>query len=316
VRRLLAIQAQDPRGARLAVRARSSGLRAADVDRAMSIDRTLLVTWLNRGTLHLVCAEDYRWLHMLTAGPQIAANARRLAREGVDANLAQRGATLIGRVLAEQGPLTRTQLREVLDRRGIPTAGQSFVHLLFEASLRGLLIRGPMLGTDHAFVHPREWLGEAMLPARDRALAELARRYLAGHAPAGDRDLAKWAGLPLRDARAGLAAIASALRERPDGLLELATTKAAGALPIPRLLGPFDPLLVGWASRDWIAGDHDRALMSVNGIIHAVALVDGLVAARWSLQKGALELAPFGVLSDESRAALAVEAREVAAFFG
>ncbi len=61
--RLLAIQAQDPRGARLAVRARSHGLSAADVDTALTQDRSVLVTWLNRGTLHLVRAEDYWWLH-------------------------------------------------------------------------------------------------------------------------------------------------------------------------------------------------------------------------------------------------------------
>src|SRR5215831_3091388 len=48
--RLLAIQAQDPRGARLAIRARSSGLAASDVDRALG-ERSLLITWLNRGTL-------------------------------------------------------------------------------------------------------------------------------------------------------------------------------------------------------------------------------------------------------------------------
>src|SRR4051794_1245420 len=52
--RLLAVQGQDPRGARLAVRVRTSGLSAADVDRALSEERTLLITWLNRGTLHLV----------------------------------------------------------------------------------------------------------------------------------------------------------------------------------------------------------------------------------------------------------------------
>ena len=34
--RLLAVQAQDPRGARLAIRARSAGLTAADVDRALT----------------------------------------------------------------------------------------------------------------------------------------------------------------------------------------------------------------------------------------------------------------------------------------
>ena len=67
--RLLAIQAQDPRGARLAVRARSAGLSASDVDAALA-RRSLIVTWLNRGTLHLVRAEDYWWLHPLTT-PQL-----------------------------------------------------------------------------------------------------------------------------------------------------------------------------------------------------------------------------------------------------
>ena len=68
-RRLLAIQAQDPRGARLAIRARSAGLSASDVDSALT-RRSLIVTWLNRGTLHLVRSEDYWWLHPLTT-PQL-----------------------------------------------------------------------------------------------------------------------------------------------------------------------------------------------------------------------------------------------------
>src|SRR5580658_3656295 len=68
--RLLAVQGQDPRGARLAIRARTTGLTAADVDRALTADRSLVITWLNRGTLHLVRSEDYWWLHPLTAKPQ------------------------------------------------------------------------------------------------------------------------------------------------------------------------------------------------------------------------------------------------------
>jgi hypothetical protein len=58
-RRLLAVQGQDQRGVRLAIRVRSTGLTAADVDRALSEERSLLITWLNRGTLHLVASEDY-----------------------------------------------------------------------------------------------------------------------------------------------------------------------------------------------------------------------------------------------------------------
>jgi len=70
VDRLLAVQAQDLRAARLAIRSRTTGLRATDVDRELN-NRTLLVTWLNRGTLHLVQPEDYWWLQQLTSAPVV-----------------------------------------------------------------------------------------------------------------------------------------------------------------------------------------------------------------------------------------------------
>src|SRR3954447_11676993 len=94
--RLLAVQAQDPRGARLAVRARTTGLSAADVDRALDSGE-LLVTWLNRGTLHLVRREDYPWLHALTTPQLFTGNARRLEQEGVPAARAGRAVRTIER---------------------------------------------------------------------------------------------------------------------------------------------------------------------------------------------------------------------------
>lgn len=72
--RLLAIQAQDARGARLAVRARTTGLSAADVDRELTERRSLVITWLNRGTLHIVGSEDYWWLQALTTPPVFTGN--------------------------------------------------------------------------------------------------------------------------------------------------------------------------------------------------------------------------------------------------
>src|ERR1700727_1585721 len=99
--RLLAIQGQDPRGARLAIRARTTGVSVADVDRALTEDRSLLITWLNRGTLHLVRSEDYPWLQALTTPPLRAGNARLLAQEGVTARGAERGVTVIADSLAE-----------------------------------------------------------------------------------------------------------------------------------------------------------------------------------------------------------------------
>src|ERR1700681_4366564 len=81
VGRLLAVQAQDGRGFRLTVRSRSSGLLATDVDRALGGTRSLIVTSLNRGTLHLVTAEDYWWLHPLTTPQLRPGNERRLREE-------------------------------------------------------------------------------------------------------------------------------------------------------------------------------------------------------------------------------------------
>src|SRR6187397_2856116 len=105
--RLLAVQGQDPRGARLAVRARTEGLAAADVNRALGEERSLLITWLNRGTLHLVRSEDYPWLQALTTPPLQAGNARRLGQEGVTSREAEHGVRTIERALAAEGPLTR-----------------------------------------------------------------------------------------------------------------------------------------------------------------------------------------------------------------
>lgn len=311
--RLLAIQGQDPRGARLAIRARTAGLAVADVDRALTEDRSLLITWLNRGTLHLVRSEDYPWLQALTAPPLLTGNARRLAQEGVTPDAAERGVATIEGALAEEGPLTRLQLRERLDSTGVRTEGQALVHLLMLACLRGIAIRGPMVGKDHAYALTRDWLDPAKPVDRDAALAELARRYLVGHGPADDRDLAKWAGLPLRDARAGLAAIGSQLAERGDGLVQLAGQPGAADIPSPKLLGPFDPVLHGWVSRDAILGDH-RHLVTSNGLFRAFAMVDARAVATWRGSNGKVAVEPLEPIPAKAVAALEDDADDVTRF--
>src|SRR4029077_2448696 len=195
---LLGIQGQDPRGARLAIRARTRGLTAADVDRALTTDPTLVISWLNRGTLHLVRAADYWPLHQVTT-PQLQAGCdRRLAQEGLSPDEADRGVAVIERALACDGPLTRAQLAGRLSSAGVRTAGQAMVFLLFLASLRGIIVRGPMTGRQHAYVLARDGIAAPRVRARDAPRGWLPRRFLASHGPATDRDLAKWAGLPLR----------------------------------------------------------------------------------------------------------------------
>ena len=311
--RLLAVQGQDPRGFRLAVRARTAGLSATDVDRALTEDRALVVTWLNRGTLHLVRSEDYPWLQALTTPPLLTASARRLAQEGVSSGDADRAVGVIERSLAEHGPLTRARLREHVDAAGVRTEGQAMVHLLFLAALRGVAVRGPMIGRQHAFVLVRDWLGRQRRVDRDAALAELARRYLAGHGPAADRDLARWAGLPLRDTRAGLHAIASELDQRDDGLVDLAGRPRAATIPPPRLLGSFDPVLLGWVSREPLL-DVDQTIVTVNGVFRPFALVRGRAAALWKLDGGKVAIEPFARLIKQDAGALDADAQDVVRF--
>ena len=311
--RLLAVQGQDPRGVRLAIRARSTGLSRADVDRALTEDRSILITWLNRGTLHLVRREDYSWLHALTTPPLFTASARRLAQEGVSPDAADRGIAAIERSLADEGPLTRAQLQQHVAAAGVRTEGQALLHVIWAACLRGLAVRGPMVDGHHAYALVRDWLGESAPVDREAALAELARRYLAGHGPARDRDLAKWAGLPLRDARAGLEAIAPELAERADGLVDLARRTPAADLPPPRLLGAFDPVLLGWTSREPLLGAHEPAI-TIGGMFLPFALVRGKAVATWGMPGGEVVLQPFGRLSRADAAALEADAADVARF--
>ena len=311
--RLLAVQGQDARGFRLAIRARTRGLTAAAVDDALNSDRSLIVTWLNRGTLHLIRSEDYWYLHRLTARPQFETACRRiLSTSGVTGAAVETGVAAAARALAQDGPLTRDQLRERISSAGLPAEGNVSLHIMAIASVRGLAVRGPMIGGQHAYVQVRDWLGRPPPePDPEVALGWLARRYLAGHGPASDRDLAKWAGLPLGQARRGLGAIAAELAERPDGLAELAAARRdVRELPAPRLLGAFDPILLGWADRTPILGGR-QGIVTLNGLFRPFALVGGRAAGSWRLSAGRLS---FDWFSDLPAAALAAEAKDVQRF--
>jgi hypothetical protein len=128
--RLLAVQAQDLRAARLALRARGREFTSADVDRALTVERSLVVAWLCRGTLHLVPREDYPWLLGLTAPLQAARSRRRLGQERVSADDAERAVAIIDRALAAEGPLGRSELAARIAAHGIRIEGQATPLLL------------------------------------------------------------------------------------------------------------------------------------------------------------------------------------------
>jgi hypothetical protein len=148
---------------------------------------------------------------------------------------------------------------------------------------------------------------------RDTDLSELARRFLAGHGPADERDLAKWAGITLGDARRGLRGAGADLEERPGGLVDLAGREAPLGLPRPKLLGGFDPLLHGWVDRTPVLGDN-QTIVTMNGMFRPFALVGGRAVATWSMPRGRVTLEPFGRIAAPILADLDREARDVERF--
>src|SRR5205823_13512981 len=146
-----------------------------------------------------------------------------------------------------------------------------------------------------------------------------ARRYLTAHGPATAADLAAWSGLPVRDARAGLTAIAGELLEVDGELVDLTAREPAPDSIPPRLLAAFDPYLLGWKDRSFaVPAEHARRVHPGGGLLRATATVDGLAVGIWSLRRDgerlSIDIDPFGSLAHAERAALDADAEDVARF--
>jgi Winged helix DNA-binding domain len=328
VRAVGGLQAQDTPASRLAVRPRSTGLDEAAVRRACAQDRSVVRTWAMRGTLHLVAAEDAGWLVALLGPVFAAADRRRRLQLGLDDGLCERALEALPAVLAG-GPLSRADLVSGLAAEGVRVdpGGQAPAHLVGYAAMRGLVCRGPDLEGDQAsYVLLEHWVGPTRTLDPDEALAELARRYLGGHGPAGPEDLAAWSGLPVGRARRAFELVAGELRElewagrrlwAPAGA-PANRSRAAG--PVVRLLGRFDDYLLGWRDRDLVLDARfARRIQAGGGWIHPAVVVDGRVAGTWRARRagGRLDVtvAPFsGRLPRGTRPALEAEAADLGRF--
>jgi DNA glycosylase AlkZ-like len=315
VRQALAIQAQDTRSSRLGIRARSEGLTSEDVVRACSQERSVVRTWAMRGTLHVLCAEDVRWILSLVGPVVEARSAPRRAQLGITPELGERILAAIPGILADSGPLVRAELMEALIARGLPidTSDQAPAHIVVLAAVRGIVCRGPDRPDEEpTYVRLDDWVPPSGPPIeRDAALAELARRYVRAYGPADVRDLAYWSGLPAADARR-----AFALAPPPGPPAD-----ADAEPPPPRLLPAFDGYLLGHRDRSAILDpEHAPRLLSGSWMLPSM-VVGGRIAGTWrrTRERGAvaLVLSPFaGRLPRGAARALRAEAADVGRFLG
>jgi hypothetical protein len=199
-----AMQAQDYLGALWAVGLRSRAASESDVERAIE-ERRIVRCWPMRGTLHFVAAQDARWMIDLLAPRVLAKSRTRLERDfELDRRTLRRCRTIVERALRGNA-LTRQEIYAALDRGGVAADEGRGLHILFALAHERLICFGPRRGKQPAFVLFDEWLPEAETKEREEALATIAHRYLAGHAPAAVGDFAWWTGLTLREAKEAFA---------------------------------------------------------------------------------------------------------------
>lgn len=336
----VALQAQMPPMPYLQAWARVEGFLPEQVDAALYAERSLVRTWIVRGTLHIIRTRDLP-LYLAAMG---AAAVR--SEEAWWVKHFPRAEGRVAEVAAElrqhlsDGPLTRAEL--AVRARG--TLLGELLALPWGGVFRGCAYAGVTVHAqpagngdwtgvpDYRFALLEHWLPDLPpLPPPGEAEAALVRRYLGSFGPASARDVAHWTGWPLPRVRSVLSHLAPELVEvemegqRGAHYLLAADAPAlisgAGLEGLPvRLLPRFDPLLLGHADKArFLAAAHRRAVFTPGGHVHAVLLVDGRVAGLWSYARKARGLVvtvmPWHTLAAPLRRMVAAEAEGLAALF-
>jgi hypothetical protein len=177
-------------------------------------------THVLRPTWHLLVPDDLRWMQRVT-GPRVEGGMAGVnLRLGLTDEVVASALRVLESILAGPTPHTRKDVRVAFDAAGLPTAVQHLAHLLIIAEVRALICSGPPRGTEHTYVLVDEVVppGPSDDLADEDARRELTRRFIGGHGPASERDLARWSTLTLGQIRSALADLTQVLeRVEVDG---------------------------------------------------------------------------------------------------
>jgi hypothetical protein len=329
VRHLLAVQAQNLAGARWSVGLRTPGLTDAALAAALGAG-TIAQTWTMRGTLHLAAPEDVPWLLDLL-GPRAWGGRGKLWRDaGLTAEVFGTAAEVLLAALDGGTALPRRTVLRLLEEAGISTDGQRGSHLLrYLAETRVIIIGAPQ-GTSQTFARFVDRIPAVEPPDREEALRRLAVRYIAGHGPAGARDLAWWSGLTLTDSRLGLELAAPGLAALRTGegtwyvdpsVLDAHQSGRRRPAAV-HLLPGFDEYTIGYADRRLVLEDRYRSVVgpAANGLFRPAVVTAGKITGTWSqeLRAGSMLLTAtaFNGTSGADDSALRRSAARYADFLG
>ncbi|MGQ0617547.1 MAG: winged helix DNA-binding domain-containing protein [Acidimicrobiia bacterium] len=323
VRRLGGVQAQVTSAAEQAVALRRPSAEA-DVAGALA-ERALVKTWAQRGTLHLLPAEDAgAYLSLLAAGRtwEKAAWQRVFATaEQMGAIAAAAAEVLDGAVLSRE-ELAAAIVAHTGDRALADKLGSGWGAVLKPLAWQGLLCNAVSRGNRVTFTSPASWLpGWKGLPSPDEAAAVVIPVYLGAHGPASAAAFDQWLSRGVTR-KATLRCWFSALVS--DGVLvevevdgerlharsaDLEALSAAAPTRRVRLLPAFDQYVLGPGTKDHrlVAPARRRLVSKAAGWISPVVVAGGRVAGTWQADGDVLTVELFGESEPVDPAALADE---------
>ncbi|MES2208872.1 MAG: winged helix DNA-binding domain-containing protein [Chloroflexota bacterium] len=321
VRRVTALQAQEPASPYLALWNRVEGFDPADLDRAFA-DQTVVKATLMRVTLHAVAAEDYPALH---EAMQVTLRGARL----YDQRFRRTGLTLddAGALMPEvlehlRSPRSNAEAEAWLDERigQTPRPGVWWAMRQYGPFIH-VPTGGPWgFGSRPAYIGAPAALRESR-PTEIAAAAVLVRRYLEAFGPATAQDIAQFGMLYAGVVRGGIEGLGDELvtldgpgRTPWYDVSGAPLPDAATAAP-PRLLPMWDSILLAYRDRSRIIPEaYRRLVIQGNGDALPTLLVDGYVAGVWRPLEHGIEATAFHPLADDVWAGLDAEARALRAF--
>jgi hypothetical protein len=314
------VQAQDYQWAKWSIGMRTADCTDEDVERAIR-NHEIVRTWMFRGTLHFVAANDLPWLRSLLAPGIIRRNARRYRQLRLDAATFARSQKVLQMTLEGNRPLTRAEIKEHFENEGIPAQGQQLPFLLQRAALDGLICYGPQRGSEPTYVLVSDWVGERPPLELAEVLQTLVVRYLESHGPATLRDFAWWAGLTVSEARPGVESVSEARTVEADGVQYWAIGEwpSGDATERACLLPRFDEWLLGYRERSLVLRSADMKRVSAGGgMPKPTVMVNGDIAGTWSHHVGSnvmlVSIQPFRSLLPQERDLIDGAATELGKF--
>jgi hypothetical protein len=292
---LVGVQGQALPGALVSVALRTADRDLSAVAAALA-DGALVRSWTQRGTIHLVRAADLGWVLNLTGERMLASTRRRRAELGIDSEMFDRAADIVTELIRSQGPVPRAALLEALQPLGVSTVPGREYHLITMLAMRQVVAQGPLANgsrADQLFVLNADWIGEARAMSRADAVAEWMTRYAIGHGPVTAADAARWTGLPVSDARTGLAAgrgTGALGTSEIDGVTYFHAPDLPDRLSEHReealemhLLPGFDELILGYKDRTPTIAAADEGLITPggNGVFRATVIHRARAVGTW-----------------------------------